>query len=572
MKKISSFLVFLFSFFPLSAFANNLSISNVSLESRDSINNTVIVEFDITWDNSWRTVTNYDAVWLVLKVTIGSATPVRGLLDDDGVNPLGTSPGTNQNLEILVPTDNRTSSSQGHVGAFLYRKASGTGTVASKNVRLKLDYGLSGAGDTSNITVKVIGTEMVYIPEAPFFAGDTSSTAAFKKGSSSGHPWYIESENTVRTTTTTSGSFYYTSTGSEGGFASNGVFTLPLQYPKGYGAFYCMKYPVTEGQWVDFINNIDSSSRSSRDITSASGKNSDSVIKRNTSSQTTNASTNRPDRAVSYLAWMDLAAYLDWVALRPMTELEFEKVARGPVAVLGDEYAWGTSNLANPAATIFTSSPEDGNEVFSVGGDPQENVVYNSTTFSNGDDYLGPQHAQGPVRPGIFATSSTDREGAGAGYYGVMDLSGNLVEMVATVGNTTGISYYAVNGDGLLDDSYNPGYAYQLGWVGTSYIGTSGVSDASGTGKRGGSWNQASGALRTSDRSEASTENSSRSNRFGGRGVRSVSPPAMPSCGDLVVDPPEQCDTGGEINEECDGSTCECTGNDICGSGVCDTC
>src|SRR3989338_1143141 len=461
MKKILFYiLIFIFSVFVPFASANNLSITNVSLEDRDAVNNTVIVEFDISWDNSWRNEVNYDAIWMVLKVMIGSATPVHGILDDNGVDPLGTSTGSNNDLEILVPTDNRRDST-GYLGAFIYRNSSGTGTVMSTNARLKLDYTLTGASDTNNITVNVIGIEMVYIPEAPFFAVDTNSTAAFKKGSSSGHPWYIESENTVRTTTTTSGSFYYTSTGSEGGFANNVIFTLPLQYPKGYGAFYCMKYPVTEGQWVDFINSVDSASKTTRDITSstASGKNSDSVIKRNTIGQTTNVSTNRPDRAVSYLNWMDLAAYLDWVALRPMSELEFEKVARGPLAVVGNEYAWGSSTIT--AGVTFSGSPEDGNETFTTAG---ANANYNSTTFSQGDDYLGPQHAQGPVRPGIFATSLSTRSSAGAGHYGVMDLSGNVYERVVTIGNTWGLSYWGVNGDGALSGSHFN--ADRLGWVG----------------------------------------------------------------------------------------------------------
>ena len=32
--------------------------------------------------------------------------------------------------------------------------------------------------------------------------------------------------------------------------------TIPSAYPKGYAAFYCMKYEVSEGQWVDFFNTL----------------------------------------------------------------------------------------------------------------------------------------------------------------------------------------------------------------------------------------------------------------------------------------------------------------------------
>jgi formylglycine-generating enzyme required for sulfatase activity len=43
---------------------------------------------------------------------------------------------------------------------------------------------------------------------------------------------------------------------------------------------------------------------------------------------------------MNILSWFDVAAYLDWAALRPMTELEFEKVCRGPENRIAGEYAW----------------------------------------------------------------------------------------------------------------------------------------------------------------------------------------------------------------------------------------
>ena len=127
--------------------------------------NTVIVEFDI---NESSYVTNYDAIWLVLKVSISAATLVHGYLDDDGVNPSGTSPGSDSNLEIEVPADNRTDAT-GYLGALIYRRATGSGTVTSKDVKLKLDYGLTGAADTDTMTVRVIGVEMVYVPQIEFY-------------------------------------------------------------------------------------------------------------------------------------------------------------------------------------------------------------------------------------------------------------------------------------------------------------------------------------------------------------------------------------------------------------------
>src|SRR3989338_72848 len=107
--RFKSLIFFLIILLGLSAHAaaNNLTISNVSVEDRDATLNTAIVEFDVSWDNSWRNVTNYDAVWIVLKIRYNNAAWVHGILDASGKDPAGTSPGSNSDLEIFVPSDNR---------------------------------------------------------------------------------------------------------------------------------------------------------------------------------------------------------------------------------------------------------------------------------------------------------------------------------------------------------------------------------------------------------------------------------------------------------------------------------
>ena len=554
MRSLLFFCLFLLS--SRLVYGNNLAISNVSLETRDSTQNTVIVEFDISWDSSWRNVTNYDAIWLVLKVSISAATLVHGYLDDDGVNPSGTSPGSDSNLEIEVPADNRTDAT-GYLGALIYRRATGSGTVTSKDVKLKLDYGLTGAADTDTMTVRVIGVEMVYVPQIEFYAGDNNtSNSVFRTGSGAPGtgPWYIDSDSTIRTANGASGTFYYQSGSNAGEFATAAQFTIPLNFPIGYNDFYCMKYEVTEGQWVEFFNNIASAAQTNRDITAASGKNSDSVVKRNTVAWTTGtATTTRDDRAVSYLSYMDLAAYLDWMALRPMSELEHEKVARGETASVAGEYAWGTAGIT--AGVTFSGSPEDGKITITT-ADAQIN--YNITTFSRGDDFLGAAYAQGPVRAGIFATASSTRTGSGAGYYGAMELSGNLSEFAVTVGNTTGITFFPVNGDGVINTTTTyEGHARQLGWPGTSATGTQGVSGATGAGRRGGGWSLGAARVRVSDREVAANTSTAAANDTGGRGVRGVSPPALPTCGNGTRTDPEQCDDSNTANGDGCSSTCE---------------
>jgi hypothetical protein len=193
--------------------ANGLKISNTSIEDRDQTAKTVVVQFDISWDNSWRNTTNHDAVWVVLKVKIGSgAYFCHGPLKTAGLNPSRTSTGSSSDLQIYIPADK--------MGAFIRRESTGSGTVTSQQVRLVLDWGsITSANSnsctvtaTSTLQVTVVGVEMVFIPTDDFDAGDTSGTAAGASSSnfywSTGgvtRPWNISSEGTIITSSSSLG-------------------------------------------------------------------------------------------------------------------------------------------------------------------------------------------------------------------------------------------------------------------------------------------------------------------------------------------------------------------------------
>jgi hypothetical protein len=206
---------------------------------------------------------------------------------------------------------------------------------------------------------------------------------------------------------------------------------------------------------------------------------------------------------------------LDWAALRPMTELEFEKLSRGPGLPLKGEYAWGSTDIT-PATNI--SGPEDGTETIT---DPNANANYGNTTLNGGDSSQGPQSQIGPLRVGIFASTSTNRITAGATYYGVLDISGNLKERVVTIGNASGLAFDGQNGNGLLTSAVGfEGNANMAHWPGLDGTAGNGVTGAAGSGFRGGSWSDSSGLLNVSDRSEAALTSTQATGSFGGRGVR----------------------------------------------------
>jgi formylglycine-generating enzyme required for sulfatase activity len=118
----------------------------------------------------------------------------------------------------------------------------------------------------------------------------------------------------------------------------------------------------------------------------------------------------------------------------------------------------------------------------------------------------------GPLRGGLYAAnaSNTGRVTAGATYYGIMEMSGNLWERVITVGNATGRAFTGLHGDGGLDASGNANASY---WPAT---------DCVGAGFRGGDWTNGVTSMRVSDRNAAMYSVLYRDYHVGGRGVRTA--------------------------------------------------
>lgn len=501
-----------------SAQANNLNISNVRLGSRDPQAKTVTVLFDIAWDNSWRNKINHDAAWVTVRLANSQLTSgVKYLcpMNTAGIAPGGFYPGSNSNAEVYVPLDK--------IGAFIRPQAhQSSGTFSSKSVILTVNYAACGFSESDKIEVSVKGTEMVYVPEGAFYAGDyASSVASFKSGTNDTAPWLISSSGPISVTAAASAGYFYSSSGGAGEYPTGTAFVVPQAFPKGYGAFYVMKYEITEGQWVDFINSIPAGARTARDITNAAHKNADSVIDRNTiscSGSPLTCSTSRPYRAVNYLGWTDYCAFLDWLGLRPITELEYEKSARGPVLPIPGEFAWGSTNVI-PVSEL-SSVQEVGDESVVTNG---ANAHYGNTTLVGGDSGNGPEYAQGPLRAGIFSTATSTRIQSGAGYYGVMELSGNLKEWAVTVGNPLGLAFTGISGDGYLSTlSGYEGNADVNGWPGMDVVPSRGITSSQGAGFRGGSWGDNGSALQVSDRSEAANGANDAEATYGGRGVRTV--------------------------------------------------
>ena len=511
-------------FFSSAAFANNLAITNVSLREKNTTTHTLAIKFDIYWENSWRDATNYDAVWTFAKYCTANC-GTTGTWSHATMYPAGSTPGSASGTLQASPADD------GH-GFYFNRSTTASGTMTSTGAKILWSYAQDGVSDATasspNTKVRVFGIEMVYVPVSNFYAGDNGSSASsFKNGAADGTPWYIPSEGAIQMST--GGAYYYTTAGGSGEDGTGSTNTIPAAFPKGYGynggmaGFFVMKYELSQGQYRDFLNTLTTAQKAMRTATMTAGKyvmsNTGAPSYRNglyTSDGSTivcllsgagggNGASDGEWVAMNYLSWMDLCAYADWAALRPMTELEYEKTARGPSAPASSAYPWGSTDL-----TQVTS--------ISSGGTNAE-VAGNS---NNGlCDYGSHASVQGPLRTGFAATGATTRLQSGAGYWGNMELGGNVGELVVTVGQGSGRLYQGTHGDGLLTTTTSyEGNATNTDWPGIDTTTARGVTGAAGSGYRGGSWSGAATQVRTSDRSLNTFATLTRQSYLGGRLVK----------------------------------------------------
>lgn len=516
-------LLFFCLFFGLGAgisYANNISVTNLTLGTQDTTAKTIEVQFDISWENSWRdavapsATANYDAAWVFIKYsTDGGSTWSHALLKGPGgTNPAGFSRGTQATLiDIVVPTD--------LVGAFIQR--SGTATQSLLNctvIKLLWDYNAAGLTDANALLapIKVFAIEMVYVTSGSFSVGPVGAgTASFYTYNTTTTPYTISNENAINVGATANYLYYALS-----GYSGDQTGPVPAGFPKGYNAFYCMKYLISQGQYRDFLNTLTRTQQNNRIASQTSGywtmtglsqANRNSLRNTTATVETSSAILVGCDLnsdgvfnglsdgewiALNYANWMDVAAFTAWAGLRPMTEFEYEKAARGANTPVSNEYAWGTTDRTN--ATSITNSGQNSEVAGQTG---------NGLCVSN-----SAAGVPGPMRSGFSATSSTTRLTAGAGYYGTMDLSGNVWKSLVSIGKPTGRGFIGSNGTGVLSVNGN---ATNSDWPGYASGEVTGVT---GFGLRGDAWNSGSSStsLQVADRALGYYDVSSRLLNGGG--------------------------------------------------------
>jgi len=461
--------------------ANNIAISNPVLTVPVIADKYVMVQFNLSWENSWRASSgpsNWDAAWVFVKYRVSSGDWQHATLHSSG-----HSGGTGTSTTVTPAADGS--------GAFIYRDSVGSGAFAITGAQLRWDYGVNGVADNAAVDIRVFAIEMVYVPQGAFALGSGGTeNGAFYMYPTTTNTYAVSSEAEI-TVGTSAGNLYYPS---DYGYPGDQTGPVPAAFPKGYNAFYCMKYEISQQQYVDFLNSLTQTQATAHKHTVSTYRYGI------TGSEVGSYATTNPYVACNYLSWADGAAYSDWAGLRPLTELEYEKACRGTLTAVANEYAWGTATIAGLAYTL-------GND-----GANNEGIASNySSGAGNASDLATDGSILGPLRVGIFAANSLNsgRITAGASYYGIMELSGNLWERAVTIGNATGRGFTGLHGNGALDAS---GVADVSNWPGT---------DAVGAGFRGGSWGVGAENLRVSDRLRTAYTVSGRGNDIGFRAARS---------------------------------------------------
>jgi hypothetical protein len=386
--------------------ANNMLVKNVTTTGNNATNKTIQVQFDMSWDNSWRDGINWDAAWVFMKFKDAS-----GNWQHVQLNTTGFANGTGTANTIQVGSDK--------VGAFVYRSAAGTGTFSSTTMQLQWNYGLSGLTSVTGLEIRVFAVEMVYVPQGEFncskiFFDSSEFCTNSRTFNASGSNFPIINNRLSPVLNYNDGMQSSIRVKGDIGIDTNNDGVIDnISYPTGYKAFYCYKYELTEQQYADFLNTLTSNQITTLGI---AGLNITLINGQYFSST--------PNTACGYGTANRILSYSDWSGVRPMSFLEINKASYGPF-----QPVFFKSNSGCNSSECYEIT---GGTVYAKYGYP---------TSGNGNFIIGLSNV------GSLANSTTTKAQSGASYYGIIDLTGNAKEPVVPL---SFINYTISNGNGVL--------------------------------------------------------------------------------------------------------------------------
>ncbi|MBB3700631.1 SUMF1/EgtB/PvdO family nonheme iron enzyme [Flammeovirga yaeyamensis] len=493
------FVLAIFLCIPVSTIlGNNVRITTLNYGDKDLNDQSIQVNLTLEWDNSWKVTTgpsNHDAVWLFAKFRDTNGMWQHVLFNYDISMDHGHS-----EINDLATIDLSNDDGFGNAhGVYIHSKDPIAQQSVSYELSLKWNYGQNGLGNDDDLSIRFFAIEMVYVPEAAFELGSsgTENGHLYEYNGSTVTDTYTVNSETEITIGELPGNLWYDIKDSTASYKQGDQLgPIPNDFPKGYEAFYCMKYEISQGLFAGFLSTINK-------------EYADELLKKKTSQRNNITSADdsiytaaEPYAPLQFLSWKGLAAFLDWSALRPMTELEFEKACRGTATPVAFEYAWGNNDVAT---SVYTYSNE---------GTNTEVVATNYSTTLGNAMYNKTNNTQ-PYRIGKMSSfnlgSTMTRVQSGSTFYGIMEMSGNMEERIVSIGRPEGRSYTGMHGDGQLSED---GLANVTNWPSNS--------TSIGTGVKGGTYSKGNGRMRISNRISASQTYNSEKKQIGGRGVRTA--------------------------------------------------
>ncbi len=346
-------------------FDPQVQFANLTVVARDA--KTATIRFDVTWEGSWRHELSHDAAWVFFKARAneGAAWQHVRLAADRVRNPTGYSqeavarpaapasnatlraflgnakcqneqvearpelfapaPPGNTPLEFLVPAG-----ADGFTGVFLQRAGIGAGMVA-RGVTVVWDLSTAtGISDPAKAQLMGFGVEMVYVAEGAFCLGtggeETYAFYTYSDEHLQPRPYRVTGPGAIPTGRKAGCLWARSDAQPEDGGE------IPATFPNGYAGFYCMKQHLTPRRYAEFLRMLTSEQAEAR-YPPADTKLDWQVVRAGTApnyTYTWSPGGPRAGSGMQRLAWADGAAWAAWAGLRPMTELELEKVVRGP--------------------------------------------------------------------------------------------------------------------------------------------------------------------------------------------------------------------------------------------------
>lgn len=478
------FLFLIGSFFllniPINSYANNVKIENLEITENNFLKCT------IKWENSWffnkeLTISSEnsstqkknflfkDGVWCFLKVRTNDYTWKHIYLSENEIS-------INQENNQILDTELETVNDKGgfFLSSIIKEEKNG---ISQTSISIKLPDEIKNQFGVYDIAFYAI--EMVWVDEGSFFVGDgvhsqnALRNATLTNDSTDVKPFLIHSENEILVGTN-EGNLYGNNVG-----ALSELFpksNIPSTFPKGYDGFWIMKYEINQSQYSDFLNTLTFKQQLNRTANSPQSEIntpalaiSSNTLLRNSIfiKEKGNENLDIPAiydvregkyRACNWLNAEDIAAFLDWAALRPITELEFEKAARGITNPIKGEFSWGT-----PYVIDANTVQNDGTESETVSELANVTDSAGLASYNSGIEF---NQLNGVLRNGFgakgldFSTSNFElRLQSGASFWGVLELSGNVWEYCVKINNQNALNFQRNQiGNGFLDENGNANF------------------------------------------------------------------------------------------------------------------